>query len=213
MMKNSVRRILGLVVFFWVVIGLSGVSKGYALPYAVNIDTSSLFGILADIAFDLVSNDAASNLVSITNFATDGILGSSSSTPGSVSGSLPGDVTLSDVGFFNELLQGITLGDRISFFLEVTENSPSDPLFPDQFSLFLLDPATGVSLVTTSDPTGADALFAIDITGASFGRLSTYHSMAQVSPVPEPTTLFLFGSGLAGLYGFHRRIKRARPVD
>lgn len=45
------------------------------------------------------------------------------------------------------------------------------------------------------------------------GQLSTYHSMAQVSPVPEPTTLFLFVSGLAGLYGFHRRIKKARPVD
>ena len=203
MMKKNVRRILGLMAFFLAMTGLGEVSKVYALPYQVNIDTSSLFGTPADIAFDLVSNDSVSNSVLITNFATDGILGLSS-TSGGVSGSLPGDVTLSDAAFFNELLQGITLGNSLSFLLELTESAPLG-LTPDQFSLFLLNPLTGFSLVATSDPTGADALFAIDITGAPFGELSTYHSMAQAAPIPEPSTLFLLGSGLLGLYRFHRR--------
>ncbi|MEP7162459.1 MAG: PEP-CTERM sorting domain-containing protein, partial [Candidatus Moraniibacteriota bacterium] len=104
--------------------------------------------------------------------------------------------TLSDTSFFNEYLQNLTLGDSLTFTFDTTGN-PADPLsFPDAFSLFLLDPTTGLPLFSTSDPTGANALFLYNI-GAQ-NPLDIYSTTVSVGPnaVPEPSTAWLIGIAL-----------------
>src|SRR4051812_1745925 len=85
-----------------------------ATPIFVSIDTSSIAGTSAQLAFDVADGGAPANSVVISDFTTDGTLGPSSAT-GGVSGSLPGSVTLNDAAFFSELLTGLILGTTISF--------------------------------------------------------------------------------------------------
>jgi len=98
---------------------LLGALPAAASSILVTIDTTSLAGTTADLAFDLVNGGAPANTVTISKFATDGTLGASSSK-GSVTGSFPGAVTLSDAAFFSEYLQTETLGKSLSFALNTT---------------------------------------------------------------------------------------------
>jgi len=176
-----------------------------ASPLLVTVDTSALTGVSAIIAFDLTGGPTPGNTVTLSNFATDGTLGSSSTT-GTVSGAFPGIVTLDDtITFFNEYSQAETLGTTFSFAFDTTGNAPADPAFPDGFSLFLLDPNNvgpfgPLPLVSTSDPTGADSLLLYNI--GEPDPLSVYQSDAvtvSVTGVPEPGTLALALAGLLAL--------------
>jgi hypothetical protein len=177
----------------------------YASPILVTVDTSALAGTQADLAFDLIDGGPPPNTVTLSGFTTDGTLGASSST-GDVTGAFPGTVTLADTSFFNEYLQNETLGTTFQFILDST-NLPADlTSFPDGFALFLLDHATGLSLVTTSDPTGADALFLWSLgttTAPDLYSSDTVHvTIGPVNPAPEPSTLSLAMIGIAGLILF-----------
>lgn len=166
-------------------------------PIPVTINTSLLAGTGAILAFDFVDGGPPGNTVAILNFNTDGTLGLVS-TIGDVSGTLPGQVTLGDASFFNEYAQAIVLVNFISFIFDATANIPDSGSFPDAFSLFLLDPLTGLSLVTTSDPTGANALFLYSI--GEPNPLALYASSqvtVSVQTVPEPGGLVLVLTALA----------------
>lgn len=181
--------------------------------FDIAIDTRPLAGMNAQLAFDLTRGDGATNSISILGFTTDATVGAATSMGGPAIGGLPGATTLGDGEFFNELLQDLTLGDSISFRLSLTENFAGPT--PAEFSLFMLDPATGLPLFSTSDPTGADALFALDITGAAFGQYEVFNSVGSgpaatlsatpfttpppPAPVPEPSSFLLFGTGVAAL--------------
>ena len=128
----------------------------------VTVDTSALAGTQADLAFDLVDGGAPANTVTLSKFTTDGTLGASSAK-GSVAGAFPGSVTLSDAPFFSEYLQTETLGKTLSFVIDTTGQAPTGASLPDGFSFFILDHTTGLSLVTTSHPTGANALLLLNI--------------------------------------------------
>ncbi|MEP7162824.1 MAG: NF038129 family PEP-CTERM protein [Candidatus Moraniibacteriota bacterium] len=176
-------------------IAFLGVPIAQADPIPIILNTSSLAGTNAVLAFDLIDGGTPGNTVTISGFSSNGTLGSFSVT-GDVTGSLPGTVTFSDSQFFNEYLQNILLGSTLSFTFDATGN-PADPLsFPDAFSLFLLDPATGLPLYATSDPTGANALFLYNIGGQN--PLSIYSSNVTQGPnqVPEPSTAWLIGIAL-----------------
>lgn len=179
--------------------------------YSVTVDTSSLSGTSADLAFDLVDGGSASNTLTISGFATDGTLESVTPT-GEVTGALPGTVTVEDSpsSFFNEYLTGIALGSSFSFNFDVTENGPGSSGTPDVFSLFLLDPTTGLPLFTTSDPTGSDSLFTINLDGSA---LSVYSSSVTANsgsvPAPEPNALLLMVGGVGGILLLLRRRKSA----
>src|SRR5215469_7505798 len=81
----------------------------------VSIDTTVLSGTSGTLAFDFIDGDGViNNSVSIVNFASDATLEPGIPT-GSVTGDLPGTVTLSDTNFFNELLVPATLGSSITF--------------------------------------------------------------------------------------------------
>jgi len=178
-----------------------------AADYNVTIDTASLRGDAVTLAFDFISGGAFSNTITISDFALNGTLGTSGPSTGSVTGTLTGTVTLSDASFFNEFLQGGTLGTTISFQLDATNNGPRGGALPDTFSFFTLDPTASNSLLTTTDPTGADSLFSLQIDGSAAGLLGNYLSQPPVSAtlvpvatgVPEPGALDLLLLGFVGL--------------
>lgn len=173
------------------------ISTAQAAPFPVTIGTSLLAGAQAILAFDFIEGGPPANTVSILNFSTDGTLGVAS-TMGDVSGTLPGQVTLGDTSFFNEYAQAIALGNVISFIVDASSNAPDSGSFPDAFSFFLLDPTTWLSLVTTSDPTGANALFLYSI--GEPNPLTIYDSpevTVSVPSVPEPPTVLLMVTALA----------------
>jgi len=153
-----------------------------ATSILVTVDTSALAGTQADLAFDLVDGGSPSNAVTVKRFSTDGTLGASSSK-GNVTGTFPAAITLSDTAFVGEYRQAVTLGKVLSFVMEATANAPGAASFPDGFSFFLLDHATGLPLVTTSHPTGANALLLLNI---GTGSLPTLYTSDRVKLTAAP---------------------------
>src|SRR5580704_613388 len=100
---------------------LASVSVRADSVYSVTVDTSAFLGTSAQLAFDLIYGGGPSNTVTVSDFSTDGTLGAVFPS-GSVSGTLPGTVTLADssLSFFNEYLTGLTLGTAFSFALDAT---------------------------------------------------------------------------------------------
>ncbi len=179
----------------------------YASPVLVTVTTAALSGTAANIAFDLIrGGNTVTNTVTLSSFATDGTLAASSPSPsGTVSGAFqtpPGTVTLDDTTtFFNEYVQGVTLGTKFSFVFDTTGNAPTDSATPDGFSLILLD--STLTPFPTSDPTGA--LFLLDI-GLStlpnhiYGSDSLTVTAQLVSNgAPEPGSLALLVAGVVAL--------------
>ena len=191
-----------------------------ASDYDITINTASLNGTDASLAFDLVSGGSFGNSATISDFVTNGIPTVNGPNSGAVFGALPGTVTLSDSSFFNEYLEGITLGSTVSFQLDVTSHAPTGGALPDTFSLFVLDSSAASSLLTTTDPSGADALVSIQINGSASGILGVYTAtpgvMATVTPaqpstgVPEPDVLTLMILGVSAAAIFRRMGRRRR---
>ncbi|MFO1432464.1 MAG: putative Ig domain-containing protein [Candidatus Competibacteraceae bacterium] len=166
--------------------------------FTVSIDTQPFTGTDAYLTFDLVDNDPVANSVSILDFTHDGQLGAILTQGGPVTGSLPGSTTLEDTDYFNEILQFINLGTYINFTLALTEYT-SGLMFPNQFSFFILDSLASAALFPTSDPTGANALFVIDINGNQPGSLQVFSSpdvlwdVKQQIPLPGSLLLLVLG--------------------
>jgi hypothetical protein len=201
------REILAILALSCIVMFSTPVKTLADTVLAVNVNTTPLAGAQAEIAFDFIDGGppASDNTATLSNFLTDGTLGTVSLT-GSATGTLPGTVVLSDPTFFNEYLTNITLGTDFSFQLDATTNGPGSGASPDAFSITILDPTTGLPLFGTTDPTGAGTLLLLNIDGSPNGSLSLYTApggqaqvtAASVSAVPESGTFLLLGIGLSG---------------
>ena len=199
-LRPTLNRVLA-IAFVCVAILGSRQTAAAAPLFVVDIDTSALAGTQADLAFDLVDGDGLANTtVTIETFATDAVLGPASGTS-SVTGALPGLLSITDADFFNEALQSLSLGQFIRFVINA--NSANAGPVADQLSLFLLGPG-GVPLYATTDPTGADALLALDLT-ASSTSVTVFDDATKVAAVPEPATLVLLAAGCVGLASRGRR--------
>lgn len=188
-------------------------TTAYGAVIQIDINTSSLSGRSGQIAFDLIDGGTPSNTITIANLITDGVMGATSNT-GDITGALPSHVTLRDTSFFNEYLLGIMLGTKVSFLLDDTAHAPNVGSFPDGFSVFLLDPTTGLPLFATSDPTGSDALFLLSIgTTTGLEVYSGQNFSVSVRSIPEPSLLYLVATllGVMGVFiSWRHRPKRLK---
>lgn len=174
-----------------------GAASASALSITVIVDTTPIAGAQGYLAFDFIDGDlAVGNTATLDNFGTDGL-----AAPLSTSGDVTGDLlntplVLGDSSFFNEGLMPFLYGTIFGFTLDLTENGTGLPA-PDEFSLFLFDGA--LNPLGTTDPTGANAILAIDIVPGAVNPTIYLSTGAAVLLVPEPAATGLLAIGLLGL--------------
>lgn len=208
MKRRSFFRIiglmLGLVIWFAPVLGHATFSAD------VTLNTSSLIGSPATVVFDFIDGDnTPDNSATISNF----VFGSGSPagniiTTGNAFGNLASTVSLNDGQFFNEFTENFTPGSLLSFRVDLTTNFAGGT--PDSFTFSLLD--SSGNPIPTSDPTGANALLAIDLGSTTSPQTYGNGSMgpptvSQAAATPVPPTILLLGSGLAGMLVFKKRLR------
>ncbi len=153
--------------------------------YQVTIDTSNVNGLAGKLAFDFTSPNAASNTINILNFSTDGTQGLPETAGALVNGDIilglnPApfttmvDASFGNNFFFTQLVVVFeSFGDEITFTVVLTENGTGAGGIPDQLAVFLLH-ETDLPLIGSSDPLATHALFAVTVTGAGGGEVSTF---------------------------------------
>lgn len=174
-------------------------SLGHAtITYNVSLDTNSLLAnssqgpFMLDYALiDGNGTGDSNNTVTIGNFNF---------------GASP--VTLTDSGFFNGSdVPFSPLSDSLSFDITMTTNI--DSVAPDSLQFAILD--SSWFPIPTTNPFGMNSLLVINFDSPT-GTVTTYGTdptqtaisisaptATPVSPSPEPSTLLLVGSALAGL--------------
>lgn len=164
-----------------------------AATFQFSIDTTPLNGQSGYFAFDLYQGDlSTSNQVVIASFSSLATLGTPTRT-GGVTGTLQTSVVFNSTTFFSEFLQPLVFAAGATTFQLTTTQNYTAGNVPDSLAIFLLNNA--LVPFATSDPTGANALLAIDLGSTQTPQLYT-STFAAVSVIPEPTGALLFLAGL-----------------
>ena len=172
------KDLMGAALMALLCLGTTG--AGQAGTIAVTVNTAGLSGTSGRFEFDLFDGDGlANNTVTISNIVTNGTLGAVDCSVGCTP-----SYVLSDAGGLGILLQDLTLGSSFSFLLNFSNNFGVGS--PDQFALFLLNPATNFTLLNTSlDTPFSDALLLVNLDGTA-RNVQTADTGVSVSAVPEP---------------------------
>jgi hypothetical protein len=170
-----------------------------SLSYDVSIDTSSIAGQSGYLYLQFnpgpslgsISPQPATATVQNFSFTGGGSLGAQDTVDiadgAAVSGTLPGAVSFANTNAVNDYLQAIQFDNGFSFLLTLDGLGVTAPVVAtSQFTVSLFSDAGGnLPLLTTS------------------GQV-----YEQNTPTPIPAAAWLLGSGLFGLIGLRRKIKK-----
>jgi hypothetical protein len=176
--------------------------------YEVSLDTSSLNGTDGFLYFQYIPVNGASSTATIEGFTGGTLVPSRSSAvvdDSAVTGLLPSYVTFANTNAVNDYNQGITFGNSIFFNVLLSDPAPGGDLGgSSSFSLSLFQDEFGYLPLLTND----GLLFTTDLMNDGTEVASVFADQASVNQVPEAGTLWLLGSGLLGIVGVCRKMKK-----
>jgi len=172
--------------------------------YEISIDTSSLpSGALGFI--DLSFNGGFPATATVDNFTGATVDGTTLFTQGTISGTLPGEVSIGDDNAdYNE---GIAFGSSIEFLLTLS-GTPSG-LDGDTFAVSFFGTDDATPLLTADENDGFLLRFDLDTLGniaaTAFDSPTGGPSLATAAAVPEPGGVSFLLAGLLGACWLQRR--------
>jgi hypothetical protein len=196
--------IFGLVVCFL----LSPRILADVVTYQVSVDTSAINGSSGFLDFDFApGNNSQAAFVTISGFSPGGSLTGAPQVNGSVSGTLPGTLTIDNNTQFNDYFQGFTYGNSLAFLLSFDGpalTSPNGTSSSGSTFAFAMFDSTGTNPLLTNDPNGNTFTVDVNLNGtvtptnfAVNGPNGT--PVASLQGVPEPSGILTASLFLACL--------------
>ena len=178
-----------------------------SMIYLVTVNTGAISGASGFLDFTFAPGyDSQSAFASIGSFFSDGSLSGSPQVNGSVSGALPGAVTIDNSAAFNDYFQGFDFGATIQFRLSLGGPAVTSPngtsASGSTFGFGIFDP-TGMIPLLTTDPNGFAFIVDVNLDGSA--TTTVFPADAQGTPpvaaldsiTPEPSSFAFLALGLA----------------